>query len=311
MRLFGSIAGAVTGAVGGEAARCCRNEGVPYRPGTTVGLSGLQQAFQRMLVGTPDHRGRGGERRRAGVVPVLKQLARPRRHERAHHASTRRSRTRPTTPLGSLPDSGGHRRGRAVHRPGAGRGRSTTSAACPRSSPWPAATSPARRSRSCRPPALLETGLRPSAPIPCKASNPVGGQSFTNDPPEPDLGTQPAVPHRLRERLRHRLRRAVAAADRQGAAAAPRPVRPGTRPGSFRSPRSPGPCARPTGQAELAEDSIGDGSVEVSPLDMAIAAAVVQSGTWHPPSLVTGPPDPGLTARRARSAARSSAPCAR
>jgi len=51
----------------------------------------------------------------------------------------------------------------------------------------------------------------------------------------------------------------------------------------------------PSGQAQMAEDSIGTGNVQVSPLDMAIAAAVVQSGTWRPPMLVTSPPDPGLT----------------
>jgi cell division protein FtsI/penicillin-binding protein 2 len=56
-----------------------------------------------------------------------------------------------------------------------------------------------------------------------------------------------------------------------------------------------GTMRSPGNQAELAEDTIGTGSVQVSPLDMAITAAVVQSGTWHPPSLVTDPPDPGLT----------------
>jgi cell division protein FtsI/penicillin-binding protein 2 len=53
----------------------------------------------------------------------------------------------------------------------------------------------------------------------------------------------------------------------------------------------------PINQAELAEETIGNGNVRVSPLNMALAAAVVQSGTWHPPMLVTSPPDPGLSPR--------------
>jgi cell division protein FtsI/penicillin-binding protein 2 len=43
----------------------------------------------------------------------------------------------------------------------------------------------------------------------------------------------------------------------------------------------------------MAADSIGTGTVLVSPLDMALAAGVVESGFWHRPSIVTSPP--GLT----------------
>ncbi|MBV9256085.1 MAG: penicillin-binding protein [Actinobacteria bacterium] len=42
--------------------------------------------------------------------------------------------------------------------------------------------------------------------------------------------------------------------------------------------------------AELAATSIGQGRVLVSPLAMALVAAAAASGTWHPPILVTDPP---------------------
>ena len=42
-RLFDSIAPAVAGSVGTETAAVLRQDGEPYRPGTTVGLSGLQR----------------------------------------------------------------------------------------------------------------------------------------------------------------------------------------------------------------------------------------------------------------------------
>ncbi len=41
--------------------------------------------------------------------------------------------------------------------------------------------------------------------------------------------------------------------------------------------------------------------MQVSPLDMALAASVVDSGRWHAPSLVTGLADPSSTARAAES----------
>ncbi len=51
-------------------------------------------------------------------------------------------------------------------------------------------------------------------------------------------------------------------------------------------------ASEPDGAA-LAADSIGAGSVLTSPLDMALVAAVVQSGSLHLPSLVTSPAQPG------------------
>jgi cell division protein FtsI/penicillin-binding protein 2 len=42
-------------------------------------------------------------------------------------------------------------------------------------------------------------------------------------------------------------------------------------------------------QGELAADTVGTGSVRVSPLDMALVAGAVDSGSWRAPVLVTGP----------------------
>ena len=51
-RLFNSMASDVTGSVGTEIAPALQEQGIAYRPGTTVGVSGLQQVYQRMLAGT-------------------------------------------------------------------------------------------------------------------------------------------------------------------------------------------------------------------------------------------------------------------
>jgi len=61
---------------------------------------------------------------------------------------------------------------------------------------------------------------------------------------------------------------------------------------------------RPANDGQLAADSIGTGSVQVSPLDMALAAALVDSGSWHRPSLVTSPPDPAVSLRVPATSAR-------
>ena len=51
--LFDSIAKAVVGSVGAESSNALRNAGIAYRPGATVGLSGLQLRYQAYLTGTP------------------------------------------------------------------------------------------------------------------------------------------------------------------------------------------------------------------------------------------------------------------
>jgi cell division protein FtsI/penicillin-binding protein 2 len=53
----------------------------------------------------------------------------------------------------------------------------------------------------------------------------------------------------------------------------------------MRTPSSPSSRALPA-------DVTGNGTVRVSPLDMALAAGVVASGRWHQPSLVTGSAEP-------------------
>ena len=52
-RLFQAEATGLIGGVGNEISPVLRNEGAYYLPGTTVGLSGLEQAYQRQLLGTP------------------------------------------------------------------------------------------------------------------------------------------------------------------------------------------------------------------------------------------------------------------
>jgi cell division protein FtsI/penicillin-binding protein 2 len=57
-------------------------------------------------------------------------------------------------------------------------------------------------------------------------------------------------------------------------------------------PSFSGSVPPPTNDAERAASMVGEGSIDVSPLSMALAVATVESGTWKPPSLLKDPASP-------------------
>ncbi len=291
-RLFNSIASPVSGEVDTETAKVLQEEGVPFRPGTTVGVSGLQQTFQRLLVGTSTTE-IVEENADGQIVTVLKRwLGRPGTEVRTTiNANVQLA---ADSAVNSLPESAaivavsptnGQVLAVAEHD---APGLPPASALAGRYQPGQAFTIVSTA-------ALLSSGLNLNTPIPCGVSNAVGGENFTNDPPEPDPGTfrgdfaNACGTAFAGLSLRLNAKELTAAAASFGLGA------------SWRLPLSvssfTGAMRTPANQAELAEETIGNGNVQVSPLDMALAAAVVQSGTWHPPMLVTSPPDPGLSPR--------------
>ena len=289
LRLFDSVAPAVSGSVGGEAAKQLQLAGIPFRPGTTVGLSGLQLTFQRMLVGAPTTEVML-ENAAGRVVSVLKSWpgqsgtdVRTTINAQVQNAANKvvDSLSDPAAIVAIAPSSG---QILAVAQHDV-RGLPAVQGLDGEYQPGQAFTIVSAA-------ALLGTGLGLNAPIPCSASNPVGGQNFVNDPPEPGL------PPSFRSDFANACSTAFAGLSLQLSAKKLKQAASGFGLGEpWQLPVSSfaGALGQPADQAELAEDSIGEGSVQVSPLDMAIAAAVVQSGTWRPPSLVTSPPDPGLT----------------
>lgn len=292
-RLFGSVAKRVAGSVGTEASEELRREGVPYRPGSTVGLSGLQRAFQHRLVGSATTE--VVEENRAGrVLSVLKRWpgnpGRPVQttiDEKVQLAadSAVQSAAGSAAIIAVSPGSG-RILGVAGHK----------AAGMPAIDPLDGRYQPGQAFTIISTAALLDHGFAADTPTPCTASNEVGGQNFVNDPPVPDLGVQPP----FRTDFAHACSTAFAglslrlsAKDLTSAASGFGLGRQWHLPLSAFS----GSMTSPADYAQLAEDVVGTGSVQVSPLDMALAAAVVRSGTWHSPSLVTNPPDPGLSPR--------------
>ncbi len=291
-RLFSSIASAVSGEVDTETAQVLQEEGVPFRPGTTVGVSGLQQTFQRLLVGTSTTE-IVEENADGQIVTVLKRWP-GRTGTEVRTTINANVQLAADSAVGSLPKSA------AIVAVSPANGQVLAVAehdvpGMPRVSALAGKYQPGQAFTIVSTAALLSSGLDLNTPIPCGVSNAVGGENFTNDPPEPNLGTfrsdfaNACGTAFAGLSLRLNAKQLTAAAADFGLGA------------SWQLPLSApsftGTIRTPSNQAELAEETIGNGNVQVSPLDMALAAAVVQSGTWHPPMLVTSPPDPGLSPR--------------
>jgi cell division protein FtsI/penicillin-binding protein 2 len=292
-RLFDSAASSIAGSVGTETAKVLRADGVPYRPGATVGLSGLQLAYQRSLVGTPTTKvvTENSAGRQVFVLKSWRGIAgKPVRttiDSATQAAAERAVRSLPrSAAVVAVRASDGKILAVATHQ---APGMPAVSALNGRYRPGQAFTIVSTA-------ALLATGFNVGTRIPCMSHIQVGGRTFTNSPPERALGPLPPFSKDFALAcgtafaglsLRLHPGGLMSAASNFGLGAPWRlPLR------AFA-----GSVASRPDDALLASDSIGAGTVRTSPLDMALAAAVVQSGAWHQPSLVTSPPDPGLSPR--------------
>jgi cell division protein FtsI/penicillin-binding protein 2 len=292
LRLFDTTAADVTGTVGTELAQVLQAQGVSYRPGTTVGQSGLQKVYQRRLAGAPETEviaeNQGGHQ-----VATLKQWD-----------GTRGTAVRTTIEAGvqraAANAVAGQPAAAAVVAVQASTGRIIAVADHPdgrtRVDPLVGQYQPGGAFTIVSAAALLANHTGLAEPIPCLPSTRVGGRTFTNVPAVSALGSQPMFSMDFAHScgtafttLSQSLSgsRLIKAAANFGLGAQWKlPV--SAFPGSFQASQT---------QGGLAADTIGEQGVQVSPLAMALVAAGVDAGKWHPPMLVTSPPDPGLTPR--------------
>jgi cell division protein FtsI/penicillin-binding protein 2 len=291
-RLFRSAVPDITGQVGTEATKQLVQDGDPYRPGTTVGLSGLQQAYQAALAGTPTTE--VVVQSESGRIKVLKRW-------NGHPGTT----VKTTIDLGVQQAAKSAMSGlgfsAAVVAIQASTGRILAVAehqagGLPRIDPLGGQYRPGQAFTIVPTAALLsKERVGANSPIPCWQGSQVGGQSYANVPPVPRLG-KPQFSHDFAHAcntaftylstLLNPAELSVAAGQFGIGVPWRLPLRPSPFIGSIQKPGS---------QAETASDSIGTGTVLVSPLNMALAAGVVESGSWHRPSIVIGPSGPTLT----------------
>jgi cell division protein FtsI/penicillin-binding protein 2 len=292
-RLFNSIAPALVGSVGTETSQALQARGEPYRPGATIGLSGLQAAFQDRLTGSATtevvvQNAAGREvsvlhRWRGSTAAAVRTTVSEKVQQAADEA------------VAGLPDSAAI----VALQPGTGRilgvGQHQASG-MPAVSPLAGRYEPGQAFTIISTAALLDGGFNINSRVPCKAVNSVGGRTFANTPAKSGLGAQPPFESDFANACTTAfvgLSMQLNAADLAVAAA-----RFGIGAGwQLPLSRYTGGIGSPAGYGQIAADTIGGGAVRVSPLDMALAAALVQSGSWHAPSLVTTPADPGLTLR--------------
>ena len=299
-RLFESIAPDVVGEVGTETAPVLQEQGVPYRPGTTVGESGLQQQFQQGLTGSP------GTAvvilRDDGTAVSEKLLQKGKEGKPVQTTIDYNAQLAANSAVGQVAGSA------ALVAVQAGTGKilavaSHQAVGMPPLDPLAGQYEPGQAFTMVSAAMFLAGGLTPTTILPCPASNSVNGHNFYN---------QPAVPH-TRQSARfakdfavgcstafagasQRLSGAdlVKAAQEFGIGAAWKlPLSP--------SAYFPGTIGQPTPEVGLAADTIGRGDVRVSPLAMALAAATAESGKFASPSLVTSGGDPKTTVKAVMS----------
>jgi cell division protein FtsI/penicillin-binding protein 2 len=291
-RLFDTTAADVTGTVGTELAPVLQQQGVSYRPGTTVGVSGLQEVYQRRLAGSAETEVIA-EDRAGHQVAVLKQWD-----------GTRGTAVRTTIEAGvqqAAADAvAGQPAASAIVAVQASTGRIIAVADHPgggiRVEPLAGQYQPGGAFTIVSAAALLSNRTGLNEQIPCLPSTRVGGRIFTNVPAVSGLGTQPLFSMDFAQScgtafttLSQGLSgsRLASTATAFGLGARWKlPLRASS--GSFRASQT---------QGGLAADTIGEQGVKASPLAMALVAAGVDSGKWRPPVLVTSPPDPGLDPR--------------
>jgi cell division protein FtsI/penicillin-binding protein 2 len=295
--LFSSIAPDVVGSVGTETATVLRVNGVPYRPGTTVGLSGLQQTFQQRLTGTPYT---AVVLTRSGQAVQFVQFWKDSPGKPVRTTLDSGVQLAADHALAQLPDSA------AIVAVQANTGRilavaSHQGAGEPPLSPLAGQYQPGQAFTIVSSAAILSSpGMTPDNPVPCPAVNGPSGRLFVNNPPESNLGSSPSFAKDFAYACSTAfvgLSLSMSSADLTKAAGE-------FGVGGWHLPVSSyfaGRIDRPTGAGQLAAETIGGGQVRVSPLGMALAAAVVDSGKWHSPSLVWGQTDPTSVSRRTES----------
>jgi cell division protein FtsI/penicillin-binding protein 2 len=287
VRLFDSIAKAVVGSVGAEASKALRNAGIAYRPGATVGLSGLQKRYQGYLTGTPKTEVVAATAS-GRVVRVLKTWS---GHPPAsvhttidggvQQAATRAVTAAPgSSAIVAMQASTGRILAVAGHKaPG-----------MPAIHPLDGQYPPGAAFTIVSTEALLAKGVTVNTRIPCTIGNTVGGHNFSNVPPK----TRADMNATLGGDFAQSCATAFAGLSMRLSAAELNKAAAGFgfgRTWQLPLPGFSGTVGSANGVTQLAAATIGQGNVKVSPLTMAEVAAQVDTGIWHEPSLVTRPPD--------------------
>jgi cell division protein FtsI/penicillin-binding protein 2 len=298
-RLFQAEATGLVGSVGSELSGQLRADGALYAPGTTIGLSGLEQKYQRQLLGTPTTEvvavNPAGQQTAvlaqwAGITgtPVQTTIS-----SAAQNAAL--------NALNEVPNSGEIVAVKASTGEVLAVAQHQASGALPARGALNAKLVPGAAFTIVSAAALLSNGVSVKSQTSCANSFTVSGQTFTSE------GTGQQKPFSavfadgcstafvgLSERLPASQWAQMIKEFGIGASWSQLPV-----------PAFSGSVPSAAGDdATLAAQTIGQGNVRMSLLSMAMVAAAVDAGSWHVPQVIktaASPPgagtalDPGMT----------------
>lgn len=286
-RLFEPVADAPVGAVGAENSAALLAQGATYQSGATIGISGLEQAYQRTLAGTAgtevtvvDSSGRTvatlaswpgtpGTPVRTTIKGSVQQAA----------SAALQARPGSSGEIIAVDAADGNILAAAEHE--------VTGQPLPPGGAFNARVVPGMAFSIISTAALLNAGVSIDKVVPCEPVENVGGQMFTNGSSRASAG-QPfsAVFAEGCSVEFANLSMLLNGADLDSAA---RSFGVGY---DWHLPVQAFSGSQASGQAgaSLAAEMIGQGQVRMSPLAMAVVAAEVDSGIGRAPALVAGGP---------------------
>ena len=276
--------GYVVGSVGPVTAQQLQRLGAPYTAQSIVGQTGLELADQKQLAGRPGAIVTAVNAGGASIRTVATIPARP--------GTPVRTSINPVVQQAAETALASVRKDAALIAVDASTGQVLASVNVPGSSGFDLALDgafpPGSSFKVLTSTALIEHGLRPSSPATCPPQVTVDGEVFHNAE-----GTAPVsnLLHAFAESCNTAFiglaTRHLTAADFTQTAAL---YRLGSTP-QLGLPAFGGSVPAPGDEADLAATTIGQGQVLVSPLDMAMVAAAVDTGQVRAARLVAGAPD--------------------
>jgi len=280
----------IVGSVGPITAEQLRTLGAPYQVGDVVGQTGIEQAYEHQLAGTP-----------GATIKIVNGSG-------ATVATLATFSARPGSPVQTTIDPAIQQAAEAalsaVADPAAlvaiqaSTGAVLASVSQPSSEAFDSALAgtfaPGSTFKVVTAADLLEHGSTPSSPASCPATITVGGQTFHNF--EGETQASLSLAQAFAESCNAAFIGLAASLPNQSFASTAAQFGIGSKLQLGLSAVG-GLVPTPNSDAERAATAIGQANVLVSPLDMAMVAASVDAGTLHLPRLVAGAPDDSVPAR--------------
>jgi cell division protein FtsI/penicillin-binding protein 2 len=286
-RLFQAEATGLVGEVGSEISQRLRDDGALYAPGTTVGLSGLEQTYQRQLLGAPTTEvvvvnpngaqvGTLAQWPGAAGTPV-------------HTTIDPKEQNAALTALNGLSESGEIVAVRASTGDVLAVAQHQGSGDLPAGGALNGKLVPGNAFTIVSAGALVSSGvLAVDTPISCASSIIVAGQTFTSYASGTTKPFSTAFADGCSTAFASLSERLTAGQWAQ----AVKEFGIGADWSQLQVPAFSGSVPSSAGGADLAAQIIGQGNVRMSLLSMAMLAAAVDAGSWHVPQVIQASPGP-------------------